>query len=286
MKIIKELEQNTQEWLNFRDLHIGTSDAPIIMGISPWKTPHTLWLDKIGAGEKEETNFYMNRGIDLEPIALQEYNKMTGFNCVPKIAVSSTYDFLSASFDGFDIEKKCAVEIKCPGEKDHLSAVEGTIPAKYYPQLQHQMFVSELQMIDYFSFDGQDGVIVKVPRDDQYIEDMLQKEFAFWGNVESLTAPEKTDKDYIEGDDAWIAQAKKVYRLQIEEKSVKKLKEQAMQKLKDGSEGSTRGGGIRLSKYKIKGRVKYGDIPELKGINLEKYRDDDFQGWKLSLEKK
>lgn len=42
------LLQNTQEWEKFRLQKIGASDAPIIMGVSPWKTPFQLWLEKQG----------------------------------------------------------------------------------------------------------------------------------------------------------------------------------------------------------------------------------------------
>lgn len=42
------LLQNTQEWEKFRLQKIGASDAPIIMGVSPWKTPFQLWLEKTG----------------------------------------------------------------------------------------------------------------------------------------------------------------------------------------------------------------------------------------------
>ncbi len=41
-----QLIQNTPEWHAFRRKRIGASDAPVIMGISPWKTPYQLWIEK------------------------------------------------------------------------------------------------------------------------------------------------------------------------------------------------------------------------------------------------
>ena len=44
---MKELVQQSEEWLEFRRSRIGASDAPIIMGVSPWKTHYKLWVEKI-----------------------------------------------------------------------------------------------------------------------------------------------------------------------------------------------------------------------------------------------
>jgi len=285
MKVLKDLKQNTDSWLEFRESHIGASDAPVIMGVSPWKTPYQLWMEKIGNGKKQKETIYMQRGNDLEPIALAEYNKKTGLNCKPLVAVSDEHDFLCASFDGFDLDKRRALEIKCPGEKDHLKAISGDVPEKYIPQLQHQMNVGGLENIDYFSFDGNDGVILTILRDQDYIDDMLKKELEFWECVQQLSPPPKGDKDFLDGDESWVSQAKKVYRLQVEEREVKKQKEEALAVLKNLSEGSTRGGGLKLSKYSIKGSVQYAKIPELDNIDLEKYRKPAIDGFKLSLEK-
>ena len=41
--MIVDLQQNTPEWLEFRRLRIGASDAPVIMEVSPYTTPYTLW---------------------------------------------------------------------------------------------------------------------------------------------------------------------------------------------------------------------------------------------------
>ena len=40
--------QGTSEWLENRKNHIGASDAPVVMGVSPWDTPYKLWENKLG----------------------------------------------------------------------------------------------------------------------------------------------------------------------------------------------------------------------------------------------
>jgi len=34
---------------------IGGSDAPIILGLSPWKSPYQLWLEKIGQDKDQSS---------------------------------------------------------------------------------------------------------------------------------------------------------------------------------------------------------------------------------------
>jgi predicted phage-related endonuclease len=84
---------------------------------------------------------------------------------------------------------KNAVEIKC-GKASHKLAEKGEIPIYYRAQLQHQMFVASLDEIDYFSFDGTNGILLTVKRDDDFINEMVDMELEFWYCVTHLTPPE------------------------------------------------------------------------------------------------
>lgn len=152
------LTQNTPEWHEYRRKKIGASDAPIIMEASPWKTPYQLWLDKTCKMTSPST-LPQKRGLEMEEAARQSFEKMTGMIMFPKVMEHSEIDWMMASLDGIDMEGTAIVEIKCPGQVDHDIAKQGEIPEKYIPQLQHQLAVTGLEMVYYFSFDGFDGVI-------------------------------------------------------------------------------------------------------------------------------
>lgn len=139
-----DLKQDTDEWFNFRKNKLGASDAPIIMGISPWKTPYQLWQEKLGFRSIPVMNEAMQRGKDLEPLALQSINLELGSEMIPLVFQHESLDFMTASLDGYDEKNKIACEIKCPRGSDHELALQGKIPEKYIPQLQHQMEVCEL----------------------------------------------------------------------------------------------------------------------------------------------
>src|SRR5262245_21676530 len=54
-----------------RQHFIGASDISAILGISPWKTPLQLYLEKTGQAEPEKEKPVLRRGQRWEPIALQ-----------------------------------------------------------------------------------------------------------------------------------------------------------------------------------------------------------------------
>ena len=131
----------------------------------------------------------MKRGTTLEPAARLAYEMATGISVQPMVAEDDLFPFLSASFDGVTKELDRAVEIKC-GRSSHELALSGQIPPYYVAQLQHQMMVAGLAEIDYWSFDGSFGILLKVERDNEFISEMLDAEIAFWQNIVNFEPPE------------------------------------------------------------------------------------------------
>ncbi len=203
------MQQNTPEWLEYRLTKIGASDAPAIMGVSPWSTPYQLWLEKVRLKDPKTMTCFMQRGLDLQDSALECFEKITGIAMFPEMRVHPKYDYMIASLDGISLDGQHMVEIKCPGEKAHAMALSGKIPDYYYPQLQHQLAVVGHEHMYYFSFDGEMGVVLDVYTNEQYIIDMLYKEGKFWECMKNGVAPEMTDKDLVHrGDLAWTVSAK------------------------------------------------------------------------------
>jgi putative phage-type endonuclease len=207
MKIVDAFEQGSHQWLQWRKTKVTATDSCIILGQSPWCSPLQLWNKKMGLEPEQEVNDAMLEGSRLEPIARAEFERLQEKEYTPIVVVHESYDWCSASLDGYhDGYIKSAVEIKCPGIKDHLSATKGKIPKKYQYQLQHQMFVCDLDMIYYYSFDKRTykitgkpcGCIVEVQRNQQMIDKMLEAELKFYDCMVTGTPPEMTDKEKIE----------------------------------------------------------------------------------------
>lgn len=87
---------------------------------------------------------------------------------------------------------------------------------------------------------------------------------------------------YTVRDALWVSVAKELRRLQEVRRSVEQQESQLMNELKKLSEGvNSRADGFIFTKSIRKGTIEYKDIPELKGIDLERYRKASIETWKL-----
>ncbi len=272
------LQQNTKGWLDFRKDKIGSSDAPIIMEKSPWKTPHQLWEEKVGIKEESFETRTMQRGKDLEPLERKKFEEKSGLVVWPDVLIHTEYDFIIASLDGITMNGKVAVEIKCPGAKTHQMALEGKISEHYKIQMQHQLAVTGLNSMFYFSFDGEDGVILKIERDNQLIERIIEKEKKFYRLLKENISPqqERSDIHWKEIAEKWKIIQEKKKKVEIEEKKCRN----ALIALSD--QKTTIGCGVRVTQYQKKGRINYSKIPELKEMNLENYRELTLDAWRVT----
>lgn len=278
------LVQQTEEWKHLRKNKIGASDAPIIMELSPWRTPYQLWEEKVGISKGQETNDRMKRGLDLEEKARKKFEEKTGIMMFPQVVFHPNYNWMMASLDGMDIEQKYVLEIKCAGKEDHSAALDGEIPKKYYPQLQHQLEVCGLDLAYYFSFDGDEGVILECRRDTRYIKNMITKEQEFYKCIQDFTAPDLTERDYqYKNDEVWQAAAIEWMMVQKKLREFEKRDKELRDILISMSNGqNSTGAGINVCKMARKGTIQYNMVPELQGVDLEPYRKEPIELWRIT----
>ncbi len=192
------VDQQTKEWHEMRKNHLGASDAPVFMGVSPFQTNYGLWMEKLGLGKPKVKTPRMEGGLELEQNARDEFYRLKSIEVKPDVKISERQPLFMASLDGWNTNYQTAVEIKCPGHTDHELALNDIIPEKYVPQLQQQMFVYDLSSMFYCSYDGSYLKIIEINRDDEYITNMIRKGKEFWEMVLNFEPPELCDKDYIE----------------------------------------------------------------------------------------
>ncbi len=279
------MKQNTPEWLEMRRKMIGASDAPVIMGVSPWKTPGQLWKEKLFPGYDKEPNAYMKRGLLLEDKAREFFKSKTGITVQPEVAFHKSIPWMMASLDGIDDQRKSIVEIKCPGNVDHSTALGGRIPEKYFPQIQHQLAVCDLDMAYYVSFDGADGCVLTVVRNQAYIDQLIAKEERFWECMETCTSPDAgNDRHAItiqsdQWDEAateWLSINRTLQQLYEREYQLR------AQLISLAANQDVSGGGVRVVRTTRRGCVNYDSIPQLKDVDLDSYRTKSVDVWKIS----
>lgn len=282
------MKQGSPEWIAHRRNFIGASDAPVVMGVSPWRTRYQLWQEKLRLNEGQKENRAMIYGKEMEEVARQAYEEYTG-NIVSReekdtLVYHSEKKFMMASLDGFVLKKSIPLEIKNVGEKDHFTAKKGKIPNKYYPQVQHQIACLNVDLLHYFSYRYGDFALVEVERDPTYIDKLYLEEIRFWDLVLNLEAPELTDRDYVLFEDQeWDSLATK-WRKVTEDLSVLENKEREYRAalIAKAAGQSSKGSGVCLTKIVRKGSINYNKIPELIGVDLERYRKQSGESWRLT----
>lgn len=169
-----KLEQGTQEWHQWRDQGIGSSDASALMGFFGG-------MARKEAQKDMAPNARMARGTALEPHARMLFTELTGVWVRPGCFQHKQYPFMRASLDGISEDRKLMVEIKSPSWKVHSQALRGTVVDYYRPQCQHQLFVMGLNSMLFFSFfpDELDAnkryAFVKVDRDEKVQRELVNR---------------------------------------------------------------------------------------------------------------
>lgn len=281
---ILNMQQGCAEWHDLRKTKITATDCPIIMGESHWKTRVQLYHEKISDEYNHFISDRMQRGIDLEPIARDLFNIQTGFLLIPRVVIN---DWAMASLDGMSEDGKTILEIKCPGQQDHELALDGKVPKHYYGQLQHQMYVCNVQNMYYFSFDGTDGVTVIVKRDDHYIDRMIVEEKKFYECIIKKITPEPQENDYIEReDDLWKQCALQWMSINNSLKELEKKEQEIRNQLIFLSgESNTKGAGISLCHVKRKGNVDYQSMIKKLHVSediIKEFRKPEINSWRLT----
>jgi len=184
-----------EEWLEYRRMGIGGSDASVVCGINRFKSPVELWIEKIGQFPPQEAGEVAYWGNVLEPFVRGEFTKRTGVDVslVKQILQSEDHPFMLANLDGICRHPDYGdVVFEAKTSSSYRSAEwEGdTIPDEYVLQLQHYMAVTGFKGAYIAVLLGGNRFKWQfVERDDEIIDMLIKLESDFWGRVRSNTPP-------------------------------------------------------------------------------------------------
>lgn len=142
------LTQGSDEWHAHRDIHLNASDAPAMLGFSPYKTRRQL-IHEMATGAVQEHDAATQRRFDdghrFEALARPLAEKIIGKDLYPVVGTLGKY---SASFDGLDMMEEDAFEHKSLNDSLRASirqqggnANDFLAPA-YRVQMEQQLMVS------------------------------------------------------------------------------------------------------------------------------------------------
>ena len=186
-------EMTEEEWLSLRRKGIGGSDVAGVLRLSKWKTPSSVWFEKVEGGA-EEMSIAAEVGTNLEPylrskvvpwfaenegaeVTFYQHGWMLRHPTIPYL-VANPDDVISHPERG-----NCVIEYKTTSEWRREEWGEEELPDAYYAQVQHYMEVMDCDHSYVFALIGNRSIEVRyVPRNQDFIDRMVAECVAFWEN--------------------------------------------------------------------------------------------------------
>lgn len=192
IRLVSTHGMSREQWLAVRRGGIGSSDAAAAVGLSPYKSPLELWLEKTGRKDgpdlsESEAVFW---GTTLEAIIANVYAARTGNKVrrVNAVLQHPDHPFMLANLDRA-VGAEGVLEVKTAGGHSAQFWEDG-VPEHYQCQVIHQLAVTGKAWADVaVLIGGQDFRIYRIERDESQISDLITRESEFWNMVESDIQP-------------------------------------------------------------------------------------------------
>jgi len=197
--IIRPKDRN--EWLQYREQGIGSSEVATILGLNPWETPYQLWRRKKGLDAPKEESFAMRAGHYLEDAVSRFFSDETGREIIKRsaidwLAVNADKPYMRVSPDrtywlsGEKRNDKNKGILECKTTQMRIDADD--LPKHWFCQVQYQLGVAEMQQasLAWLSSGREFGYkdLAFVPDFFQWIEEEVTR---FWtDNIQGGTEPQ------------------------------------------------------------------------------------------------
>ena len=171
------LEQGSPEWLEHRASTLNASEAPAMLGLSPYMTRAELLRMKYDGFGKEvdaATQRLFDRGHETEAAARPIAEEIIGEELYPA-TVTDDEGRLGASLDGMTMDGKVIFEHKLFNDAKAQVVSEGKCPEQDYPQVQQGLLITGAERCLYAVSDGTKEGLVScwVYPDQEYQDNIL-----------------------------------------------------------------------------------------------------------------
>lgn len=203
--IYETKDMNKFEWEKRRKEGIGGSDAASVLGLSPYKSSISVYMDKIdevqvGNSYEDEVSYRMELGNKLKNFVANEFMLKTNKKVrnVNGILRNDKYPFALANIDRAIIGEKAFLECKVTNSYSK-KLWQKEVPIYYQVQCYHYMAVTGATHCYIAVLIGnEDLVIHKIERNEELINQIMDLEKSFWDKCvlgNSLPIPDGSD-DY------------------------------------------------------------------------------------------
>lgn len=209
--LVSTLGMDKNTWMKERQKGIGGSDAAPVLGMSRWKTPFQIYLEKteeLIQEEKENERIYW--GNILEDIVAKEFEKRTGKKVRRRNAILQhpDYPFMLANIDREVIGENAGLECKTSSAYSFKEWEDEEIPPEYLIQCNHYMAVTGCEKWYIAVLIGGNKYLYKeIQRDEELIQAIIKGEERFWNEhvlaknppaIDGSSAAEKYIKERFE----------------------------------------------------------------------------------------
>lgn len=187
----KDMDKN--HWLKLRKTGIGGSDAASVLGLNPYRSAMSVYLEKTPCIDEVglindlgntpcENNYKMELGNKLEEFVAKEFTLKTGKKVrnINGILKNDKYPFAIANIDRAVVGEKAILECKVTGSFQK-KVWEVGVPIHTQIQVNHYMAVTGATHCYVAVLVGNEGLYIhKIDRDEEIIEEIMNLEAEFW----------------------------------------------------------------------------------------------------------
>ena len=176
-----------------RSKYIGGSDIGAILGLSRFKTPLEVWMEKTGKEIKKVDSLPLRFGSFAEEFVASEYSRSTGLELIhdESAHIHPDHSFMSAHIDRFVIDGNSSAPtriLECKTANPFTSGDWGEagsdeVPMSYLCQCIWYMAITELEQCDLAVLFGNSNFrIYEIARDKALEEMVIEKAITFWND--------------------------------------------------------------------------------------------------------
>lgn len=270
----QDLEQGTDQWHSLRAPNFNASAASIFApNGNPYLTAIQYAEEKINGTKQsnkgKERIFEI--GHQVETQGRKYANESLGFNFIPTVVLSNRVDRLLASLDGMDEQKGIVLETKFTGAENLAKIGKGEVPEHHIYQVQAQLLATGFDRCLYMATHKEHFVTVDIRPDVKIQKQLAEMIPAFMEACDRGELPEPSDRDFHEPNDPrfdeliMLKNKMDLINDQFDDLKAALAKDFALY-------NRVRYRDLTMIRSVTKGSINYSKIPELKEMDLEKYR--------------
>lgn len=283
-------KQRSKAWFEKRKGRVTGSNVGAILGLNRYKTADDVLREMVRAWNGAEREFKGNQATEWgtfnEDGAIAEYQMETG-NKVEECGffVHPEHEWLGASPDGLIVDDG-VFEVKAPySKRDNADFKPLEEQEHYAAQVQIEMFCTGRTWAHFYQWSPIGTKLERVEIDPLFLEWAIPELRRFYDRfLSEIDNPEHLEPKRKQINSAMAEKLVQEYEELTEaaERANARKKEILETLILLAKERDAEICGKKLTKVERKGAVNYSKIPELEGVDIERYRKAGTSYWRLS----